>query len=111
MIKDIKEDLKEILGRDPTAKEVEEFLKDLNTETTVPSTIDVNDPKLIKTAKEDLKELMGRDPTDKELQDFLKDLQEDDPKQNIPASMGLPVLGNPLLGFELERRSHLPSRV
>ena len=29
LIKDIQNDLKEILGRDPTAKEVQDFLEDL----------------------------------------------------------------------------------
>ena len=59
---------------------------------------------MVRTAKQDLRELMGRDPTPKELEDFLRDLREDEPEVQ-----GLPVFGNPLLGYELEQRAGLPN--
>ena len=48
---------------------------------------------------------MGREPTTTEVEEFLKDLQEED----TPGQHGLPVFGNPLLGFELENRQGLPN--
>lgn len=79
LVKDIQEDLKQVLGRDPTPKEVEDFLNDINEPESANSSNIKIDEKTREEARADLEELLGRPPTKEELSSFLDDISDSSP--------------------------------
>lgn len=101
MVDDAVEELTSILGRKPTATEVEDFLKDANEITGMQAGFNPldpfgfsqdlpNAPYTIHDAIKEIRDVLGREPTDVEVNDWLHEMNEPFAHDPMYLDSGLP---------------------